>query len=174
MRRLILTATAAAALCVAASSPALGADAPPFDPNAAIVLKGGLWDSGISNVDTALAYGIEFSIDDPLVGSSSAGKLRHLLSLNHSSEDSLTLTTAEWNAHWMIQAGTDFWVGAGPGIGYVWADGREVGDGAGVQLGVSTYTAMGHALLGVESRYQWVESSSADNWLTMVKLGYKF
>ena len=171
MRRLILAAAAATAVCLA-STAAVGADA--RDPDAAILVKGGLWDSGVSDVDMAGAYGAELSADDPFIQPSAAGKLRHMLSANHSASDDLTLTTVEWNAHWMIQAGTGFWVGGGPGIGYLWADGRDTDDGLGLQLGVSSYTTMQHAILGIEARYQWVESSAADNWLTMVKLGYRF
>ncbi|MBX9633925.1 MAG: hypothetical protein K2X44_02995, partial [Magnetospirillum sp.] len=103
-----------------------------------------------------------------------AGKLRHMLSFNHADLDAQKLNTMEWNAHWVFEVQPDFWIGAGPGIGYVWVDGHNVSDGIGFQLGSSATYVHEHALLGIESRYQWADGSSADNWLTVVKLGYRF
>lgn len=164
---------AAALLAFAAALPAQAQNQGAYEANFAIALKGGIWDPGVSGADSSGGYGIEVSVDDPLLRPI-AGKLRHMLSFNHADLDGLKLSTAEWNAHWVFEPRRDFWIGAGPGIGYLWADGRSVSDGMGVQFGASATYVHEHALLGMESRYQWVDGSGADNWLTMVKLGYRF
>lgn len=172
MRRLILSATAAM-IVLAAALPARGGDDTLYSPNFAIALKGGIWTADVSGVDAAPAYGAELSVDDPVIDPV-IGKVRHMLSFNHADHDGLELNTVEWNAHWVFQTHRDFWIGAGPGLGYAWADGRDVDDGVAAQFGMSATYVHGHALIGLESRYQWTVGQSADNWLTMVKLGYQF
>lgn len=171
MRRLILSATAAM-IVLAAALPARGGDAP-YSPDWAVALKGGAWQTDVQGADAAPAYGIEISVTDPLI-EPVAGQIRHMVSLNHADHDQLRLTTLEWNAHWVFETQRNLWIGAGPGIGYLWADGRNVEDSPAVQLGASVTYMEGHMLLGVESRYQWTEAKAADNWLTMVKVGWKF
>lgn len=172
MRRLILSATAAL-IVLAVAVPASGGDAPSSPSNLAVALKGGAWVTDVSGVDAAPAYGIEVSADDPFT-EIVVGKIRHMLSVNHADHDGLTLDTVEWNAHWVFETQRDFWLGAGPGIGYVWADGRGRDDSPAVQLGLSATTMVGHALVGFESRYQWTAGDSTDNWLNVVKVGYRF
>lgn len=172
MRRLILSATAAM-IVLAAALPARGGDDTPYSPNLAIALKGGAWTADVSGVDALPAYGAELSLDDPLI-EPVIGKVRHMLSFNHADHDGLELNTVEWNAHWVFETHRDFWIGAGPGLGYVWADGRDVDDGIAAQFGMSTTYVYDHVLIGFESRYQWTDGQAADNWLTMVKLGYQF
>lgn len=172
MRRLILSATAAM-IVLAAALPARGGDGAPYTPNLAIALKGGVVSTDINGVDAAPAYGVELSADDPLI-EPVIGKIRHMLSYNHADHDGLELNTVEWNAHWVFETHRNFWLGAGPGIGYVWADGRNVDDSPAAQFGMSATYVQGHALIGFESRYQWSSGDSADNWLTMVKVGYQF
>lgn len=171
MRRLILAATAAV-IVLAAALPARGDDAS-YRPNLAIALRGGAITTDVTGVDAAPAYGVELSVDDPVVAPV-IGKIRHMVSVNHADHDGLELNTLEWNAHWVFQTHRDFWLGAGPGIGYVWADGRGVDDSPAAQFGMSATYVVGHALVGFESRYQWTSGDSADNWLTVVKLGYQF
>lgn len=172
MRRLILSATAAM-IVLAAALPARGGDGTPYAPNLAIALKGGVISTDVKDVDAAPAYGAELSVDDPLIDPV-VGKIRHMLSYNHADHDGLELNTVEWNAHWVFETHRNFWLGAGPGIGYVWADGRGVDDSPAAQFGMSATYVQGHALFGFESRYQWTSGESADNWLTMVKVGYQF
>lgn len=171
MRRLMLSATAAM-IVLAAALPARGGDAV-YSPNWAIALKGGIVASDVKNADAAPAYGLEVSVDDPLLDPI-AGKVRHMVSFNHADGDGLELNTIEWNAHWVFMTHRDFWLGAGPGIGYIWADGRGRDDSPAVQFGLSATYVQGHALFGLESRYQWATGDSVDNWLTMVKVGYQF
>lgn len=172
MRRLLLSASAAM-IVLAAALPARGADDVPYDPNWAIALKGGVWDADVKGVDAAAAYGAEISVDDPLI-QPVIGKIRHMVSYNHADHDGLELNTLEWNAHWVFQTHRDFWIGAGPGIGYVWADGHNVDDSPAAQFGLSSSYFYGHAMVGFETRYQWTTGDSTDNWLTMVKVGYRF
>jgi len=172
MRRLMISATAAM-IVLAAALPARGGDDTPYSPNWAFALKGGAWQSDVKSVDTAPAYGAEISVDDPVIAPV-IGKVRHMLSYNHADHDGLELNTVEWNAHWVFETANGFWLGAGPGVGYLWADGRNVDDSPAVQFGMSSTYVMGHALLGFESRYQWTSGDSTDNWLTMIKVGYQF
>ncbi len=172
MRRLFLSATAAM-IVLAAALPARGGDDTPYAPNFAIALKGGVMTTEVSGVDAAPAYGVELSVDDPLI-QPIIGKVRHMASFNHMDHDGLELNTLEWNAHWVFQTHRDFWLGAGPGIGYVWADGRDRDDSPAAQFGMSATYVQNHALIGLESRYQWTAGDSADNWLTMLKVGYQF
>lgn len=174
MRHLMLTTTAALTL-LAASQPALAADITPgYAPNLALALKGGVWQADSEGVDAGPAYGIEASMDDALIHPF-AGKLRDMLSLNHVDHDGLEMTTLEFNSHWVFEARPNLWIGAGPGIGYVWSNGRENADGIGLNLGGSATYMVGHALIGLESRYQWTPGNAdTDNWLTMVKVGWVF
>lgn len=171
MRRLLLSVTAAM-IVLAAALPACAGDAP-YDPNWAVALKGGVWDSDIKGVDAAAAYGVEISVDDPVIDPV-IGKVRHMMSFNHADHDGLDLSTVEWNAHWVFETHRDFWLGAGPGIGYVWADGHNMDNSPAAQFGMSATYFRGHALMGFETRYQWTSGDSTDNWLTMVKVGYRF
>lgn len=159
-------------LALSAALPAQAADYGP-KPNIAVAAKGGWWDADVTGFSGAPAYGLELSADH-VWGEIPIGKLRHMLSWNHADGDGLELNTAEWNLHWMFETNSGVWIGAGPGLGYVWADGKNLDDGIGAQFGVSAHYIQGHALFGIESRYQWTEADSADNWLTMVKVGYAF
>jgi len=188
MRRPLLAVFAA--LTSFAALPAQAADwgllpvanDPAYKPNFAVALKGGMLDADVPGAGAGLAYGAELSLDCPLIRTP-VGKIRQQLSWNRADEDGLELNTVELNPHFVVEAAKDLWVGAGPGVGYVWADhstGRDA-DMWAVQAGASvTYTA-GHMLVGLESRYQWTESEDvgtgrdgADNWLTMAKVGYRF
>lgn len=170
MRRFIHCASVA--LILAAVAPATAGDGA-YHPDPAVVLKGGVWTTDINGVDAAAAYGVEIAVDDPLIRPT-AGKVRDMLSFNHADHDGLRLTTLEWNAHWAFETRRDFWVGLGPGVGYVWCDGRDAEDGFAAQFGGSLTYVVGHAVVGVETRYQWTGGASADNWLTMAKVGYQF
>lgn len=172
MRRLILSASAAM-IVLAAALPARAGDDIAYAPHWAVALKGGVWAADVHGVDAAPAYGAEVSVDDPVI-EPVIGKVRHMLSFNHTDHDGLELNTVEWNAHWVFETHRDFWLGAGPGIGYIWADGRDRDDSPAVQFGMSATYTYGHALVGFESRYQWATGDSVDNWLTMMKVGYQF
>lgn len=158
------------------------ANDPAYKPNMAVALKGGMLDADVPGADASFAYGVELSLDCPLLRTP-VGKIRQQLSWNRMDEDGLELNTLELNPHYVVEMAKDLWVGAGPGVGYVWAD-HSTGRGANmwaVQAGASATYTMGHALIGLESRYQWTEgddvgtgSKGADNWLTMAKVGYKF
>lgn len=161
---------ATTALALAISLPALAQEIP---PGYAVALKGGWWDADVTGVDGGPAFGLELSADNLLI-QPAAGKLHHMWSWNHADNDGLALDTVEWNAHWAFETRPDLWLGIGPGIGWVWADGHDRDNSAALQFGVSATYVQGHALFGIESRYQWTEADGADNWLTMAKVGYRF
>lgn len=173
MRKLMLLLAAAVfTAATAVAAPVLAGD---YDtkPNLAVAAKGGWWEADVRGFSGAPAYGLELSADDPWTRMP-VGKLRHMLSWNHEDGDDLRLDSAEWNVHWLFETRSGIWLGAGPGLGYVWTDGRDLNDSLGVQFGASATYFVGHALFGVESRYQWTEADAADNWLTMIKVGYVF
>lgn len=170
MRRFALSLFATA-LVTAAALPAAAQQA---SANLAVAAKGGWWHADVTGIDGGPAFGLEISADDNVVLVPPVGRVRHMWSWNHADHDGLALDSVEWNAHWTVENWPGVWVGAGPGIGWVWADGQNLSDALGLQIGVSAHTFVGHALLGIESRYQWTEAGSADNWLTMVKVGYRF
>ena len=173
--RPFLASAAAALLAVGVALPAQAGDYG-YTPRSDVALsvRGGWWDADVQGYSGAAAYGVELSGNDTFL-ELPVGALRHMVSWNHADGDGLKLDSAEWNIHWTVQAGPELWIGAGPGLGYVWTDGRDSDDGgAAAQFGLSAYTIRGHMLLGVDSRYQWTEADSADNWLTMAKIGYVF
>lgn len=170
--RPFLLPLAAAILALATPLSASAADYT-LKPEVAISAKGGWWDADVNGFSGGPAYGLELSATDPWLDMP-AGKIRHMLSWNHVDRDGLELDSAEWNLHWMFETGSGVWLGLGPGVGYVWADGKDLNDGIAGQFGVSATKIIGHALFGIESRYQWTEADNADNWLTMLKVGYVF
>lgn len=173
MRRLLATLSALAALAVALTAlPAYGGDSL-TPPEPAIALKGGWWDADVAGYSGGPAFGVEFSVNDPFTDPA-FGHLRHMWSFDHADRDGLRQDSAEWNLHWLVPTGSGLWLGAGPGLGYVWNDGRHDGDGVAAQFGLSATWISGHALLGLDSRYQWTKAGAADNWLTMAKIGYVF
>ena len=171
MRPVILS-LAVAVLALTAPLSAQAGDYGP-KPNIAMAAKGGWWNADVTGFSGGPAYGLELSADD-IWSEMPVGKLRHMLSWNHTDSDGLELNSAEWNLHWVFETNSGVWIGAGPGLGYVWADGKNLDDGIGAQFGISATYIQGHALFGVESRYQWTEADSANNWLTMAKVGYAF
>lgn len=169
---ILATAITAALLAVVAPLAAQAADYTPKS-DTALVAKGGWWDADVDGASGAPALGVELSTNDTWT-EMPAGILRHMLSWNHADHDGLELNTAEWNMHWMFQTNSGVWMGLGPGLGYVWADGKNLDDGVAAQFGASAHYIQGNAFFGVESRYQWTEADSADNWLTMAKVGWAF
>jgi hypothetical protein len=171
MRQTIRT-LAAALIAVTLAVPAVAGDLG-TNANPSVAAKGGWWEADVQSVDGAAAFGAEFAIDN-LGYAPAYGKLHHMLSWNHADHDGLGLDSAEWNVHWMLEARPNLWLGLGPGVGWVWADGQNLSDSAALQFGASAHSVVGHAIFGIESRYQWTEAGSADNWLTMLTVGYRF
>lgn len=169
MRRTILILSLGLGLI---SGPALATD-DSYRPDWTLALKGGVWIPDIPNVGAGPVFGAELAVNDPLIAVP-VGRLRHMLSFNHADHDGLRQDSLELNAHWQFETRRDFWIGFGPGLGYVWNDGHGLNDGGSVQWGLSASHEVGHTVIGIESRYQWVEGGSANNWQTMVKLGYRF
>lgn len=185
MRTSILI-TAAIAL-MAAAMPARGgewavpaASQPGYSFNTAVSVKAGILVPDAS-VGSGLAGGFELAIDNPLV-QVPGGKIRDQFSYNRFDRDGLVLQTLEYNPHYMVAVADDLWVGAGPGIGWIFtsSDRGNSPDMWTAQLGASAYYTAGHMLLGLESRYQWTGdervggANGADNWATLFKIGYAY
>lgn len=189
MRRLLLGL--AAAIAGLSAVPAQAADwgflpivnDPSYKAELAVALKGGIMDADVSGVGSSFAYGAELSLNCPTIRTP-VGKIRQQLSWNRMDDDGLELNTVELNPHLVFEAAKDLWIGAGPGLGFVWADhstGRDA-DMWALQAGASVTYTMGKVMLGLESRYQWTQDDrvgtgtgeGADNWLTTAKVGFVF
>lgn len=185
MRKRLLIA--AALVLGAVAFPAWGGDwafpaarQPGYSANTTMALKmGALVPDGSSG--SGLAGGFEVAIDDPLFALP-YGKIRDQFSYNRYDRGGLELQTLEFNPHYMIPIVDNLWVGGGPGMGWMFthSDGGPSPDMWTVQAGASAYYTAGQLMIGLESRYQWTEgdrvggASSADNWLTMLKIGYAY
>jgi hypothetical protein len=177
MRRTALALVAA--LLAAAASPALaGDDAYHADPSLSLKLGG----IAPAHLSAGVAGGIELAVNDPLL-SPPVGLVRDQFSYNIAETDGVTLQTIELNPHYLYPLGSNWWVGGGPGIGYVMAspDHGSSADLWAVQAGGSIQYWSGGLIVGIESRYQWTQDATigthpggADNWLTTLKLGMRF
>lgn len=182
--RLLLTA---AIVLTALALPAQGgewavpaASQPGFSFNTTAAVKVGAMVPD-SAVGSGLAGGLELAFDDPLL-QLPYGKIRDQLSYNRFDHGGLLLQTLEYNPHYMVPLMDDFWVGAGPGVGWIFthSDPGPSPDMWTAQFGASAYYTVGQVMIGVESRYQWTGdervggASSADNWLTVLKIGYAY
>ncbi|MGE5547447.1 MAG: hypothetical protein ACM33T_11150 [Solirubrobacterales bacterium] len=180
---------AAAAIAVLAAIPAQAGEwgflpvtnDPSFKFEPAIALKGGWMAPDVGGVGDDFAYGAELSFNCGLLRLP-VGRIRHQLSYNRFDHDGLELQTVEFNPHYQVEAAPNLWIGAGPGVGFVWAESDRGSDANmwALNAGAGATYVMGHVTLGVESRYQWTQDDAvgatkgADNWLTTVKVGYKF
>jgi hypothetical protein len=88
------------------------ANDPAYKPNMAVALKGGMLDADVPGADASFAYGVELSLDCPLLRTP-VGKIRQQLSWNRMDEDGLELNTLELNPHYVVEMAR-LWVGAGP------------------------------------------------------------
>lgn len=175
-RLLLLAAVALTAFAL----PAQGGETD-YTPNATMALKMGVMSTETASVGTGIAGGIEFAVDDPLIRLP-YGKIRDQFSYNRFERDWLTLQTIEFNPHYMVPLADNFWVGAGPGVGwaFVHSDRGNSPDMWTVQAGVSAYYTLDKVMVGLESRYQWTadervgNAANGDNWMTTLKLGYAF
>lgn len=155
--------------------PAAGSD---YHAEPAIAAKGSWLD--IDDIEASPSYGGELSFNCPLIGTP-VGRIRQQLSYNYFDHDGATYQSVELNPHFQMEVAPNLWLGAGPGLGYVWTDqGSHDGNAVAVQAGLGGSYTVGHMMLGLESRYQWtlgnpfVGTQSGENWLTSVKLGYAF
>lgn len=153
---------------------------PGYSPNTTVAMKVGALVPD-SSAGIGLAAGFELAVDDPLL-QLPYGKIRDQFSYNHFDHGGLELQSLEYNPHYMIPIVEGLWVGGGPGLGWVFTR-SESGAGPDMwtaQLGASAYYTAGPLMIGLESRYQWAGdekvggASSADNWLTTLKIGYAY
>ena len=131
---------------------------------------------------TAAAYGVEASFMCPLI-QNSTNNMRQQVSVVNYSKGGNSLLTVEANLHYRFPLIQNLKLGVGPGIGYVRADAaNDIQNMVAVQAGVSLHYIMDKLFLGAETRYQLTQrsdvgtgsSNGADNWRTLLKIGYNF
>jgi len=142
----------------------------------------GYQDPNIDNVDGALAYGVEASLNCPLL-KVPMNYIRQKISISYSDNDDLTLTSIEINPYYRMPIVTDLEVGVGPSLGatIAKANGESVTK-FGYGLGADIEYDMGGMFLAFEARYQLTSEADfgngakteLDNLRTMAKIGYKF
>ncbi|MGE5505462.1 MAG: hypothetical protein ACM31L_13655 [Actinomycetota bacterium] len=185
------TALALAAVMFAAAFPALAGDGSwsvlpiqsrSYQADPTVALKLGAVDP--AHLPGGFAGGIEVAVDDPLL-SPPVGRIRDQFSYTVADHGGVMLQMLEVNPHYLYPLGSNWWVGGGPGVGYVIAspDRGSSADLWAVQAGGQIQYWSGGLMVGLESRYQWTEdatigtgtaSGGADNWLTTLKLGVRF
>ena len=137
-------------------------------------------DNDSASDDSSL--GLQFALNCPWFRPPE-GMIRQQFNLNRFDHDGLELTSLEMNPRYFWDLPSNFTLGVGPGVGYVWTDPDE-GKSPNLwslQAGVDLDYRQGVFYFGVGTRYQWTENkrvglndNGVDNWLTSVKVGVNF
>lgn len=142
-------------------------------------ITGGSLDADVGDVDRAGTFGIELSFNCPLLATPSNG-IRQQLSITSFDNDGLEMTSFEINPHYVIDLGSNFGVGFGPGVGVVNVDyGSDSDTVFAAQLGASLQYRTGAIYLGLDARQQYTGDvdgldTDVNNTLLRAKLGYDF
>lgn len=186
MRRLIgVSAICFAIAGVSAPAAAEGWDALPvlgdnYSAKPTLALIGGAMDPDFSGADTGAVYGVELSLDCPLL-QPPVNRIRQQLSLTHYNDD-VEITSLEINPHYVMPLVEGLELGFGPGLGVLSVD-TDNGDETvfGLQAGASLHYRAGPLFLGAEARYQATTEGDfgagdqdVNNARYMVKAGVNF
>ena len=152
---LIGLAAATASHTVAAedwSFPGFNADGYRLQPTVALV--GGVMDPDIGPADAGGVYGLELSMDCPLL-QPPTNSIRQQVSLTQYDEDGVEITSFEINPHYVMPVADNLEFGFGPGIGIMDVDAGSHDDTLlGIQAGASLHYREGAFFAGAEARYQ--------------------
>ena len=151
-----------------------------FKPTISVV--GGVLGSNSHVGSASAAYGAEASFMCPLI-QNSTNNMRQQVSVVNYSKGNNSLLTVEANLHYRFPLADNLKMGVGPGIGFVRTDAESVKTNmAAVQAGVSLHYTLDKLFFGAEARYQLTtrgdvgtgSANGADNWRTLLKIGYNF
>jgi len=182
MKRIILAASLLAATLNAGEwgiLPVLDAD---YKSEHGFALLVGYQQPSESGVDGALAYGVEASINCPLL-KVPVNYIRQKLSVSYSDNDGLKLTSIEINPYYRMPIATDLEVGVGPSLGATIVKSGSLSDTVfGYGAGADIEYDINNIYVAFEARYQLTSDvdfgsgigGNIDNFRGMAKVGYKF
>jgi len=145
---------------------------------------------GIQNYkdfDVSPVYGVEISLQCPLVNSQKAYVRQHF-KLTHQQDEKLRSTTVEINPQYMIITKPRIKLGIGPTAGLIFTNIEEdhktifsYGLGTAsvyyvknIAIGVGLCYTMTNKISFASSKYESAGTARLNNWGTFLKLGYKF
>jgi len=148
------------------------------EPVASIIL--GMMKPDEEHVDAKAAYGLELSLNCPLL-QPPTNKIREQVSFTTFKSDDFKQNSIELSPHYVVEVAKGLWLGGGPGLGVVMGehDGHKE-TVFGLQVGGSLhYTAAAPFFVGAEARYQFTTDAgdlgdNLNNMRAMVKVGMSF
>lgn len=119
-----------------------------------VALLGGALDPDIDGASSDTLYGIELSLNCPLIQPPS-NRIRQQLSLTRFDDQGVEITSLEMNPHYVVPVAENLELGFGPGFGVMWVDSGDQSETLlGVQAGVSLHYRRDGFFVGAEARYQ--------------------
>ena len=143
-----------------------------------VALLGGVMDPDFGPAGSGGVYGLELSLDCPLLQPPS-NRIRQQVSLTQYDEDGVEITSLEINPHYVVPMSENLEFGFGPGIGVMDVDtGSHDNTLLGIQAGASVHYRQGAFFAGAEARYQVTTEErfgnrdrDADNARVLLKVG---
>lgn len=158
--------------------PVTGAD---YKAEPTLAVIGGAMDPDFSDADSDALYGLELSLNCPLLQTPS-NRIRQQLSVTHYDEDGLEMVSVEINPHYVVPVSDGLEFGFGPGLGVIDVDsGSDSETLLGLQAGMSLHYRRDAMFVGAEARYQVTTEEEfagvdrdADNSRYLLKAGINF
>lgn len=149
-----------------------------YQAQPSLALVGGAMDPDFGQVDSGALYGVELSLNCPLL-QPPTNRIRQQLSLTRFDEDGVKITSLEINPHYVVAMGENLEIGFGPGFGVLDVEaGPEDEMLLGAQVGASVHYRRGALFFGGEARYQVTTEEGfggrdrgADNTRVLLKVG---
>ncbi|MDR9424585.1 MAG: hypothetical protein RI567_04800 [Marinobacter sp.] len=143
-----------------------------------LAMVGGVMDPDFGPAGAGGVYGLELSLDCPLLQPPS-NRIRQQLSLTQYDEDGVEINSLEINPHYVVPVSENLEIGFGPGIGVLDVDAGSHDDTLlGFQAGASVHYRQGAFFVGGEARYQVTteerfggRDQDADNARVLLKVG---
>ncbi|XKH01119.1 hypothetical protein LG325_13685 [Marinobacter nauticus] len=155
-----------------------GASADGYEVQPTLSLVGGVMDPDFGSAGAGDVYGVELSLDCPLLQPPS-NRIRQQASLTQYDEDGVEITAFEINPHYVVPMSKNLEFGFGPGIGIMDVDAGSHDDTLlGIQAGASLHYRKDSFFAGAEARYQVTTEErfgnrdrDADNARVLLKVG---
>ncbi|HKK57383.1 hypothetical protein [Marinobacter sp.] len=149
-----------------------------YQAKPSLALVGGIMDPDSGSLDSGAVYGVEFSLNCPLLQPPS-NRIRQQLSLTQFDEDGVEITSLELSPHYVVPMSENLEIGFGPGFGVLDVEaGPEDEMLFGVHAGASVHYRQGAFFAGAEARYLVTTEErfggtdrDADNARVLLKVG---